>query len=146
MPFPGTSVIPGGWDAHHRLVAEGAQTSTGRVYRYNSEGVFNDATGKTAYHDPDPVYGTAEEGAPMRIVRDGVDTTILIGEREVIKRSYIVTLPAAAPEILVNDMVVAEAASDPLLPGKELYVRDVRFGSQVWERDLVCDNVPPTNR
>jgi len=146
MPFPGTRVIPPGWDAHHRPVAEGAQTSTGRAYRFNSTGVFNNATGKTEYFDPVPVYGTAETAAPMRIVRDGVDTRVVIGEREVIQRSYIVTLPASAAEILVNDMVVAETASDPLLPGLKLYVRDVRYGSQVWERDLVCDNVPPANR
>lgn len=146
MPFPGTSVIPGGWDAHHRPVAEGAQTSTGWVYRYNSAGVFNDATGKTEYVDPVPVYGTAEAAAPMRIVRDGVDTRVVIGEREVIQRSYIVTLPVDAGEVLVNDEVRVATASDPLLPGKPLWVRDVRYGSQVWERDLVCDNIPPANR
>jgi len=146
MPFPGTSVIPGGWDAHHRPVAEGAQTSTGRAYRFNSAGVFNEDTGKTEYFEPVPVYGTVEAAAPMRIVRDGVDTRVVIGEREIIQQSYIVTLPADAAEILVNDMIVAENASDPLLPGKELYVRDIRYGSQVWERDLVCDNIPPANR
>jgi hypothetical protein len=142
MPFPGTKVFPDGWEAHHRPVAEGAMTATGIIRRHSSAGVHNEATGRTDYPDPTTVYGTGGP-APMRIVRDGVETTRMIGERQVVIRGYIVALPADAPEIRVNDEVVAATAGDTELPGESLWVHDVRFGSQIWERDLVCANVPP---
>jgi hypothetical protein len=142
MPFPGTGVFHPDWEAHHRPVAEGAQTATGIIRRYSSAGVFNEATGQTTYPAPTVVYGV--DGAErMRIVRDGVETTRVIGERQVVVRNYIVAIPASAPEIRVNDEVVAATAGDPRLPDESLWVHDVRFGSQIWERDLVCANVPP---
>lgn len=142
MPFPGTGVFHPDWEAHHRPVAEGAQTATGIIRRHSAAGVFNETTGQTEYPSPTVVYGV-DGAAPMRIVRDGVETTRLIGERQVIVRNYIVAIPASAPEIRVNDEVVAATAGDPLLPDESLWVHDVRFGSQIWERDLLCANVPP---
>jgi hypothetical protein len=143
MPFPTTKVFHDDWEAHHRPVAEGAQTATGIVRRYSSEGVFNETTGQTEYPPPVTVYGV-DEAAPMRVVRDGVETTREIGGRQVVIRSYIVALPASAPEIRVNDEVVVATAGDTRLPNESLWVHDVRFGSQIWERDLVCASVPPT--
>lgn len=146
MPFPGTRVFHEGWEAHHQPVAEGTMTATGAVWRHSSTKVFNEVTGKSEYPDPTAVYGEPDR-APMRVVRDGVETTVMIGERQVVKRNYIVTLPAAAPEILVNDEIrVATAGADELLPGESLWVLDPRLGSLIWERDLLCTNVPPANR
>lgn len=142
MPLPGTKVFHPDWEAHHRPVAEGAQTATGIIRRYSSTGVFNEATGTTDYPAPTTVYGSPTPG-PMRVVRDGVETTRQIGERTVVIRNYTVALPADAPEIRVNDEVVVSTAGDSKLPGEPLWVHDVRFGSQIWERDLVCANVPP---
>jgi len=142
MPLPGTKVFHDGWEAHHRPVAEGAMTATGVVRRRTGPGVFNDVTGKTDYPAPTTVYGVAG-AAPMRVVRDGVETTREIGGRQVTIRDYIVALPADAPEIRVNDEVVVATAGDTRLPDESLWVHDVRFGSQIWERDLVCANVPP---
>lgn len=142
MPFPGTGVFHPDWEAHHRPVAEGAMTATGVVRRYSSTGVHNETTGKTEYPPPTVVYGVDAAG-PMRVVRDGVETTKIIGGQQVTIRSYTVVLPADAPEIRVNDEVVVATAGDARLPDESLWVHDVRFGSQVWERDLVCANVPP---
>lgn len=142
MPFPGTNVFDPGWEAHHRPVANSAMTATGIVRRYSAAGVFNDITGKTEYGAPTTVYGVAG-AAPMRVVRDGVETTREIGGQQVTIRSYTVVLPADAPEIRVNDEVVVATAGDTQLPDKSLWVHDIRFGSQIWERDLVCANVPP---
>jgi hypothetical protein len=142
MPFPGTRVFDPDWEAHHRPVAEGAMTATGIVRRYTGPGVFNEATGITDYPAPTTVYGVAG-AAPMRVVRDGVETTREIGGRQVTVRGYIVVLPADAPEIRVNDEVLVATAGDSKLPDESLWVHDVRFGSQIWERDLVCANVPP---
>lgn len=142
MPFPGTKVFHPDWEAHHRPVAEGAQTATGIIRRYSSVGVHNEATGKTEYPEPTTVYGSPTPG-PMRVVRDGVETTREIGGQQVTIRSYIVAVPADAPEIRVNDEVLVSTAGDSKLPGESLWVHDVRFGSQIWERDLVCANVPP---
>lgn len=143
MPFPGTHVFHPDWEAHHRPVAEGAQTATGIIRRHSATGVFNDDAGETEYPEPTTVYGIAEP-EPMRIVRDGVETTRVIGERQVVIRNYIVAIPASAPEIRVNDEVVAATAGDAQLPDRSLWVHDVRFGSQIWERDLLCANVPTT--
>lgn len=145
MPLPNTSVIPTGWDEHHRPVAEDAQTSTGWVRRHG-DGVWNDDTGETEFPDPVDIYGSEAEPAAMRIVRDGVETVRDVGERQVVVRGYIVALPADAPEIHVRDEVVIATASDPRFSDKKLWVHDVRYGSQVWERDLVCENTPPTTR
>lgn len=142
MPFPGTDVFDPDWEAHHRPVAESAMTATGIVRRSNSAGVFNEATGKTEYPPPSIVYGV-DGAAPMRVVRDGVETSREIGGQQVTIRSYTVALPTDAPEIRVNDEVVVATAGDPRLPNESLWVHDVRFGSQIWERDLVCANVPP---
>ena len=65
------------------------------------------------------------------------------GGQQVTIRNYTVALPTDAPEIRVNDEVVVATAGDPRLPNESLWVHDVRFGSQIWERDLVCANVPP---
>jgi len=145
MPFPGTSVFHSGWEAHHRPVAEGAQTATGIIRRYSSTGVFNEATAKTVYPAPTIVYGSPAPG-PMRIVRDGVESERIIGDRTVVIRSYIVALPASAPEIKIGDEVQAAVAGDTQLPDQSLWVHDIRFGSQIWERDLLCRNAPPTQR
>jgi hypothetical protein len=143
MPFPTTKVFHDDWEAHHRPVAESAQTATGIIRRYSAAGVFNETTGETEYPPPTVVYGV-DGAAPMRVVRDGVETTREIGGRDVVIRSYTVALPASAPEIRVNDEVVVATAGDPRLPNESLWVHDVRFGSQIWERDLVCASVPPT--
>ncbi|WP_026931224.1 DUF6093 family protein [Glycomyces tenuis] len=145
MPLPNTRVFSPGWDAHHRPVAEGGQTSLGIIRRQDAEGVFDPDTMQTTWPPPTTIYGV-DEPAQMRIVRDGVETTRQVGERTVVIRSYIVAIPAGAPEIRINDEVVPSTASDPRLPDKSLWVHDVRYGSQVWERDLVCQNTPPTTR
>lgn len=142
MPLPGTHVIPSGWDEHHRPVAEDAMTATGSVLRPSTEGVFDPDTMETTYPEPTVIYGPGR----MRIVRDGVETTRQIGDRAVVIRSYVVTLPADAGSILVGDKVAVATASDPQLPDKALWVHDARYGSQVWERDLICQNAPPTTR
>ncbi|MEU5157301.1 DUF6093 family protein [Glycomyces sp. NPDC021274] len=142
MPFPGTGVFHRDWEARNRPVAESAMTATGIVRRYSATGVFNEPAGKTDYPPPVTVYGV-DGAARMRVVRDGVETTREIGGQQVIIRNYIVVLPADAPEIRVNDEVVVATAGDARLPDESLWVHDVRFGSQIWERDLVCANVPP---
>lgn len=143
MPLPSTRVFHRDWEAHHRPVAEGAMTGSGYFTRASTDKVFNTTTGKSTYAAPTAVYGSAEEPVPLRVVRDGVDTTVAIGQREVTKRSYLVTVPVTAPELRAGDEVHVVAAGDPHLPGEPLWVTDVRFGTQVWERDLICDNVPP---
>lgn len=142
MPFPGTGVFHPDWEAHHRPVAEGAMTATGVVRRYTAAGDFNEAAGKTERGAPTTVYGV-DGAARMRVVRDGVETVREIGGQQVTIRNYIVVLPADAPEIRVNDEVVVATAGDARLPDESLWVHDIRFGSQIWERDLVCANVPP---
>lgn len=145
MPFSTTRVFHDDWEAHHRPVAEGAMTATGTILRHDSAGTFNEATGVTEDAEPDAIYGSPTPG-PMRIVRDGVEASRIIGDRDVVIRAYIVALPASAPEVLVGDEVQATTAGDEQLPDKSLWVHDVRYGSQIWERDLVCLNAPPTNR
>lgn len=142
MPFPGTHVFPPGWEAHHRPVAEDAMTATGTIKRPSTEGVFDPDTATTTYPEPTVVYGPGS----MRIVRDGVETTRQIGERTVVIRNYIVALPADAAEVRVGDEVTATASGDAQLPDQALWVHDVRYGSQIWERDLLCQNAPPTTR
>jgi hypothetical protein len=56
----------------------------------------------------------------------------------VAERAYRVSLPAGSPLVDVNCHVVIEAAKDAAMVGTTLYIEDVQYGSEVFQRDLVC--------
>jgi hypothetical protein len=140
-------VIPAEWERQHRPVAEATMTAEVVILRHTSGGVWDEVAGRTTYPDPMQVWS-----GPARVQRmSQMEITRSIGDRQVVIRGYTVSLPADAPEIRIGDETqvtapVSEQRGDPLLAGQPLWVHDVRHGSLIWQRDLVCLNAPPTQR
>lgn len=149
MPgLPNSSVIPPGWEQHHRPITESAMTATCVIVRPVSAGAFDSTAGRTVYPDPVRVYPAAGEAGPCRITRQGSQATLPeVGDRAVPVAGYVVAIPADAPAVQVNDIVqVVTCTGDNLLVGKQLVVRDAARGTLTWQRDLDCDLYPTTTR
>jgi hypothetical protein len=141
MPRPNSPVIPDGWEAHHRPVAEATMTATCTVARVLA-GTFNGVEGKSAYPTPSNIYtGACRVQAASRFA-----LLAQAGEKPTTTRHYLVSIPLSATQPQVNDLVTVTAATDAALVGLRLIVTDIKGGSLVWERDLVCEVHEPTNR
>lgn len=138
--LPGTRVIPKGWEAHHRPVAE--STMTGRADLFS--------TGAPAeYGQWDTPTSTAlAQDIPVRVQRmKGNDRLDTPGEL-VDVRQLLVTMPLdrwprgltvtdAGPYLVVTGYAPGHAG-DPDLVGRRLRVTGAMRGTLVWERDLTC--------
>lgn len=147
MPLPGTKVILPGWSAHHYAVARGQMTAQGTIVR-PMPAVFDELLGAEVEPQPQQLYAGL-----LRIQRLAIGSApVVVGDREVIVRGYQVTMPLKVSgidtaAIQTNDIVtVTVNPDDPYLVGRPLRVRDVRVGSLVWQRDLVCEDIGPTTR
>jgi len=147
MPLPNTKVFHPDWSARHYAVAEGQLTAQGTITR-PMPAVFNELLGYEVPAAPQVLYD-----GPLRVQRlplSSLPTTI--ADREVIIREYQVTMPLAVngrntAAIQANDIVtVTGSDDDPQLVNRPLRVRDVRIGSLVWQRDLLCEDLGPTTR
>jgi len=143
MPFKGTRVIHPAFETHHRPVAEGGMTATATVLRYDhSDGVWDAETMRTSHPDPEPVWF-----GPVRLQRQSAaERPVWIGDRQVIIRTYLVAFPHGVPEFRINDEVRFGGTDDAELPDQRLWMHDVWFGSELWQRDTVCQNAPRTQR
>jgi hypothetical protein len=142
MPLPTTRVIPAGWEAHHRAVAEGQMTAQIRFTRPTAAVSFDEVTGRSQYPTPDPLYdGPCRVQASQRL-----DSQQTVGDRAETVKRYQVTLPVSAGPIQINDVGVVSDATDPQLIGLTLIVVEVVRGSLVWQHDLTCTEWQPTSR
>jgi hypothetical protein len=143
MPIPGRGIFPPGWSEHHRPTAETAMTDTAELRRPSSRSQFDPLAVKSGYPTAE-LLGTVRvrvQRMPRRA--GGAD----VGDRPVEIQLYQVSIPTSAPEVRDNDQVVVTVGrSDPQLVGKVLRIREVRLGSQLWERDLLCEEVTPMTR
>lgn len=111
--------------------------------RNSSNASFDEDAGRSVY--PDPVILWTGPARIQRIARRGGDQEI--GARFVIVQMYQISVPADVPEIQINDQAdTIVCADDPFLLGKLLRVREVRLGSLIWSRDLICEEPTPTTR
>lgn len=150
MPLPTTKVFHPDWSDHHHAVAQGQMTAHGTVTRPSGVPVFNELLGYDVLPAPQLLYDGLVRVQRLQPAVSASAATI--ADRELIIREYQVSLPLAvhgidtAP-IQTNDLVTVTACSDdPQLVGKVLRVRDVRLGSLVWQRDLLCEDVAQTTR
>lgn len=149
MPLPNTRVIHPDWSNRNRPVAEGTMTGTCTITRAASTSTvpaFDEVLGVSIPPTPTAVYGGICR--VQRAVASEAHPTV--ADREVTQRDYYVMLPVAqadAVEIQVNDIVTFNTMpDDPTLVGRVMRVRDVRAGSLLWQRDLVCEDTTPTTR
>jgi hypothetical protein len=146
MPLPNTRVIPTGWSAHHRPVAEGGMTAEGTITRAASTGtvaVFDEAAGVSVPPTPTVVY----QGV-LRLQRSGADEhQITVAGREVTIRDYTVSYPTNGQPSQANDVLTITSCDDnPGLAGEKLRIRDARIGSLVWQRDYIAEHRPNVTR
>lgn len=135
MPRPGSRVIPTGWSAHHRPVAEGTMTGacTIRDPAQDTQGEFDDETGTYPTVPADPYYTGVCRAQQQK--QPQVATT---GEQRVSTHDYLVTVPASVAGVKLGHIVTVTSAVDPSLIGRPLKVVDVMRGTEMWERDLIC--------
>lgn len=142
MPFPGSRVIPAGWEAHHRPVAESTQTARCQITRAGTgPGTWNPATNE---FDP-PQRQVIYPDLSCRVQQLNQPQVSSTGQQQVSTHDYRVSVPIAAAAVLLDDRVEitgGDTTLDPTLIGRPLVVTDVQRGSLTWERDLICiDNL-----
>jgi hypothetical protein len=143
MPIPGRGIFPPGWAAHHRPTAETAMTDTAELRRPSSRSQFDPLAAKSGYPTAE-LLGTVKVRIQREPRRSGGGE---VGDRPVEIQLYQVSIPTSSPEVRANDQVVVTVArSDAQLAGVVLRIREVRLGSQLWERDLLCEEVTPMTR
>jgi hypothetical protein len=126
------------WSSHHRPTAAATMSATCDITRDGTgDGIFDPATGKTT---PPPRVTVAAD-APCRVQRSAFPEQARAQAEQVITtRTYLVALPHDVPEPKVDDLVEITASVDADLVGRSLRVLDVRYASEQWQRDLICQD------
>lgn len=135
MPLPKTKVIPSGWSAHHRPVANGTMTAKIRFTRITD--------GPAPWPPP-------ETPTPVPVLWEGIcrlqelkrTNNAVAAEQPVYLRDYLVTVPiTGTPKFVAGergDLGEVIECEDPQFLGRKIRVTDIQHGSLMWERDLVC--------
>ena len=136
----GTRVIPKGWEAHHRPVAE--STMTGRADLFSAGAPAEYGQWDTSSSD------ALATDIPVRVQRLYGDNRVEAPGELLDIRQFLVTMPLsrwprglsatdAGPFLRVTGYAPGHAG-DPELVGRRLRVTSVTRGTLVWERDLTC--------
>lgn len=144
MPLDGSRVIPAGWEAHHRPVAESTFTARCRITRAGSgQGTWNESRKQ---YDP-PAREVVYETLPCRVQQLTLPNVYDSALQKVSTHDYRVSVPISAVAVLLDDWIEIVSGDDTLDPtllddGRHLTITDVQRGSLMWERDLVAiDNL-----
>lgn len=131
---PGTPVIPENWAESHAQVIAKTWTAACKIFPPRGAGdeyVINADLTVTGGAAPTALYD-----GPCRIQQlNSQETRAVIGDQEQVTAGYLVVIHRDA--LVPNRSVIAIAAvDDDELAARELVVRKVGKGSQIWERDL----------
>ncbi|MFE9099850.1 DUF6093 family protein [Actinomadura geliboluensis] len=118
MPLPTTTVFPAGWSQHHRPVASATMTGECTITRGGTQ-----------------IYAGA-----CRIIADGSNEVAMISDQKLLVVRYLVTVRYDTNTVQAGDVVTVTAAVDGGLVGRTLVIKQVRYGTQQWERDLYADD------
>ena len=139
MPRPNSRVIPAGWEARHRPVAEATMTVVIEFRNPADDvlGEFDEETGTRPVVKATPYYT-----GPCRVQQQKQPQVGATGDQRISSHDYLVTIPADVTAVAVGHVGVVTESSDASLVGRALKVTDVMRGSLIWERDLICiDNL-----
>lgn len=75
-----------------------------------------------------------------RVIADRSDVRNTIGEQRVLAVRYLITVRWDTVDVHVGDVVTVTDAVDPGLIGRQFTVKEVRYGSQQWERYLYAED------
>lgn len=135
MPLSGSHVIHPRWSEHHRPTATSAMTAECIITRATGPGTTApDGTYTAAARTT--IYTGVCRVVARPVINEGVKVA---GETQETHRHYQVSIRHDTPEILIDDLVEVTVAVDAGLAGKKLRVVDVAYGSEQWQRDLLCD-------
>lgn len=134
MPLAGSQVFHPRWSEHHRPTATASMDAECIITRASGtgttseNGTYTPATRTTIY------TGVCRVVAIIRPARVEV-----AGEAQETHRHYQVGVRYDCPDLLVDDLVQITVAADAALTGKQLRVIDVTYGSEQWQRNVLCD-------
>lgn len=131
---PGTRVIPPGWEAGHRPVADKThRAATIQLRHPGTTQAWSDADQEMVEVPLDP-YWTGPARVTALATRDQVKITA--GDREVVIRYDVAVTADVAPAI--DDLVTVTEVDDPHLLDRSLLVAQITGGSLQFERLLGC--------
>jgi hypothetical protein len=137
---PGSTVIPPGWEAHHRPTAEGTFTALCEISADPvGQGPWNDDIGD---YDPAPRV-VLYSNLPCRVQELRQPQEARTGDQRVTSHDYLVPVPASTTNVAVGHQIkvtgfLRTGEGDPSLLGRPLVVTDVQRGSTIFQRDLIC--------
>ena len=138
--LPNTKVIPNGWAAHHRPVATSTMTAPCTIGRISA--------GPPPYPKPEGWTGEALTHTTVcrvqELKREGGGVP---GEQPTTERQYLVPVPLTNAEgEPLPDLRSGERGDIIHALGRQLRIVNIMFGSQEFERDLICvDNQTQQN-
>lgn len=135
--MPRGKVIPGGWAAYHRPVANGTMTATLTIYAPDTSTYDEDARMNV------PSNGTERWSGKGRIQQHNFESNFIVGGQEIRSRAYLVAVDAEVNNVEVNDVVRVSSLNDQDL--FEMVVMSVEKGSERFQRDLICLDVQQLN-
>ncbi|MGI5233845.1 DUF6093 family protein [Actinoallomurus sp. CA-142502] len=136
MPLQGrgSRVIDPRWSNVHRPTAT-ATMNAECVITHQTDAGTTDGDGNYTPGNPATLYA-----GPCRVLSLSQDEAVdLIGEAQETHHRYRVSISYDAVEIPINASVHITLAPDAGLVGKAFRVISVAYGSEQWQRDLVCD-------
>lgn len=131
---PGTQVIPTGWEAGHRPVADKTHRAATVQLRHPGTRQAFDPDTEQMVEVPNEPYWTGPARIQALDTRDQVRITA--GDRDVVIR-YDVSITADALPA-VNDLVTVTEIDDAQLGGRTLLVAQITGGSLRFERNFGC--------
>lgn len=133
MPFPGSRVVPPGWEEHHRPVLATTWTATITFRRFSGPPAFDPVTGSTSRPK------TVVYSGPVRLQHHEVGTagSTVAGAEQITTHRYQVSGPVEM-DLEKDDVGTVDTANDPTMVGRELLVLDIQRGSLLFERDVIC--------
>lgn len=139
LPFPSTRVFHRDFSTHHQPVANGRMTATCRVEKPGIGTTWDSTTESTVPAAPTVIIASSICAVQEYMRAKAADQAGQV----VTERRYRVSLPADVPKIEVKShVVILTATGDANMVGRTFYIDDVLFGSERFERDLIClDNL-----
>lgn len=130
---PGTPVIPEGWAAAHRPVAEKTMTATASIREPGGTPGWDEEAEESTLVPHDPYFT-----GPCRVQALATQAGLaVVAEDPETVASYLITVPASVTAT-EEQLVTVTDTGDPALEGKTLRIRQVVRGSLRFERDLIC--------
>ncbi|WP_280523237.1 DUF6093 family protein [Arthrobacter woluwensis] len=132
-PLPNAKVIPDGWAAHHRPVAEGTMTAPGKITRSNGAPPHP----KPSDWQPETDLVTDCTFRVQELKRENAPVPAAQPTQE---RRYLITMPLGkAP---AGGLRVGEEGDIVNTVGRRFRIMQTMTGSLLWELDLICtDNL-----